>query len=68
MIQERAKVKFGYENLTFVGSSFKDNFAQIGVYFQSLSAKETFEEPKFKVNDLVISETQNTSKKTNYIV
>ena len=39
----------GYDRLTVVGSGFKDNFAQIGVYFQSLNTKITKEEPKYMV-------------------
>ena len=36
--------------MTFGGPGFKNNFAQIGVYFQSLNAKFIAEEPKYTVN------------------
>ena len=31
----------------------KENFAQIGVYFQSLNTKLIYEEPKYEVTNLI---------------
>jgi hypothetical protein len=45
-----AKASFGYDHLTAVGSGSKNNFIQIGVYFQSLNTKMTKEDPKYMVN------------------
>ena len=47
--KEEAKRRFGGETAFFGGSGFKDNFAQIGVYFQSLNTKLIYEEPKYTV-------------------
>ena len=47
-----AKRRFGGQRAFFGGSGFKDNFAQIGVYFQSLNTKLIYEEPKYTVNVL----------------
>ena len=43
------KKKFGYGHLRLTGSNFKDNVAQIWVYFQSLDTKLTYEEAKYNV-------------------
>ena len=45
------KTKVEYEHLLITGSSFRDNVAQIGVYFQSLNSKLTYEQPKYNVNN-----------------
>ena len=54
LIQKEAKRRFGGKIGYFGGSGFKDNFAQIGVYFQSLNTKRIYEEPKYTVNLLTI--------------
>ena len=52
LFQEAAKIRFGYENASNTGPGFKDNFAQIGVYFQSLNTKKIVEEPKYTVRNI----------------
>ena len=49
ILQETAKSLFGYDHLMVHESGFKNNFAQIGVYYQSLNTKLTKEEAKYNV-------------------
>ena len=50
--QDSARSSFGYADLPDIGSGFKDNIAQVGVYFRSLNTKLIKEEPKYGVINL----------------
>ena len=50
--QDQAKKKFGFENMSDTGPGFKENFAQIGIYFQSLNTRWITEEPTYTVSHL----------------
>ena len=57
-IQENSKKRFLKRKKTQKGESSveieleaKENLAQIGVYFQSLNTKLTYEKPKYEVRD-----------------
>ena len=54
LFQDAAKIRFGYENASDTGPGFKENFVQIGVYFQSLNTKKILEEPKYTVSNIDI--------------
>ena len=60
-LQQTAKRNFGYDHLMVHESGFKNNFAQIGVYYQSLNTKLTKEEAKYNVinfiNNYIIMDT-----------
>jgi len=49
---EEAKRRFAKGKSFFGGSGFKNNVAQISVYFQSLNAKLIYEEPKYTLTAL----------------
>ena len=50
IFKDDAKTTYGYANVSDTGPGFKENFAQIGVYFQSLNTRWITEEPTYTVS------------------
>ena len=45
------RARFDYEHVMITGSNFKDDVAKIGVYFETMNTKLTYEEAKYKVDN-----------------